>query len=602
MIGLTGVATQAPWITVASVVCAVGIGVAWTAFGLPGRIPRQFKSSKVPEVGMNYSAASVQRFLSWIGKDGITMYRQELGWDMVFALAFGAALSLSLRGLLLPHLPDGSRWRMLMWLPFLYAALDVVEDLLLLHAVRVPPPDDGPIPGVAARSIALARWATRGKFLSVGVSGALILAGGAVQASSVPTQPSVIREAVFDYSMPPRFGFDANHDGLTDVMSPEQIQQRSFTVTLDACATEGSVASYNWTIEGTPEGTLTEHSSDCHLSHDLPEGTYPVTLSVRWRDGVVRIADHPVMVRDWLVVSAGDSFASGQGAPQRSTGPIPHWQESSCFRSAAAGATQAALALEREDPRTSVTFLHVACSGATILDGLLGPQEPDAAGAIGESQLDVIRDDVGDRPIDALVVSIGGNDIGFANIIARCLTPFRPCGHTKQTEEIAGQIDALTRVGGGIDTLAACISAAPACPVDAAKLSEAPRHIFVTAYPDMTQRLKNGNLRDCRYATFRTDEFRWARVSVLEPLNARLREAWERSGAVFLAHPRQLWQNHGVCSSDRWFTGPFSSLAREGKLEGAFHPNAKGYALGYEPVILAGLYEDGIGPAVTVDG
>jgi hypothetical protein len=42
------------------------------------------------------------------------------------------------------------------------------------------------------------------------------------------------------------------------------------------------------------------------------------------------------------------------------------------YEAVAAGPARAAQALEQADPRTSVTFVHLACSGATIATGLLG--------------------------------------------------------------------------------------------------------------------------------------------------------------------------------------------------------------------------------------
>jgi hypothetical protein len=53
-------------------------------------------------------------------------------------------------------------------------------------------------------------------------------------------------------------------------------------------------------------------------------------------------------------------------------GLAPTWQSEQCHRSALAGPARPARAIEQADERTSVTFLHLACSGATINDGLLG--------------------------------------------------------------------------------------------------------------------------------------------------------------------------------------------------------------------------------------
>ena len=86
-----------------------------------------------------------------------------------------------------------------------------------------------------------------------------------------------------------------------------------------------------------------------------------------------------------------------------SSGAQPIWQDSGCHRSAFSAQAQAALALERLDARSSVTFVHAACSGAKT-------------GAV-PGQIESALSLVGSRSIDAVVLSIGGNDAGFSSII-----------------------------------------------------------------------------------------------------------------------------------------------------------------------------------------
>ena len=50
------------------------------------------------------------------------------------------------------------------------------------------------------------------------------------------------------------------------------------------------------------------------------------------------------------------------------------WQDEHCRRSANSAQAQAAKILEQEDPRTSVTFVHLACAGADIQNGLIDEQ------------------------------------------------------------------------------------------------------------------------------------------------------------------------------------------------------------------------------------
>ena len=67
-----------------------------------------------------------------------------------------------------------------------------------------------------------------------------------------------------------------------------------------------------------------------------------------------------ITVKDLLVVSLGDSYGSGEGNPP--------YQDTRCDRSSKAASAQAAERLEQSSAHFSVTFIHLACSGAQILD------------------------------------------------------------------------------------------------------------------------------------------------------------------------------------------------------------------------------------------
>ncbi len=106
-------------------------------------------------------------------------------------------------------------------------------------------------------------------------------------------------------------------------------------------------------------------------------------------------------------VALGDSFAAGDGVPVQGTGPAM------CARSSAdyPHVLAAALGLALDD---------VTCSGATTAD-VLGPQRS------SDTSVPAQTDALG--PDDALVtLTIGGNDLGFSGIVARCLaaTPWGP--------------------------------------------------------------------------------------------------------------------------------------------------------------------------------
>src|SRR6202171_3133730 len=185
-----------------------------------------------------------------------------------------------------------------------------------------------------------------------------------------------------------------------------------------------------------------------------------------------------IMVRDIFIAGLGDSIASGEGNPDRPIGlsdqgfcfrsylamaytqyyrpsragykggraceapdSLQVWQRqsalwfnSACHRSLYSYQTRTALALAVQYPHIAVTFLPLACTGATIADGLFGAQRarecPPAKSAgtcqgTVNAQLAELREAVTaakrrqpDRKLDLILLSIGANDINFSGLVA----------------------------------------------------------------------------------------------------------------------------------------------------------------------------------------
>lgn len=177
-------------------------------------------------------------------------------------------------------------------------------------------------------------------------------------------------------------------------------------------------------------------------------------------------------VKDLLIAGLGDSFASGEGNPNRpvdfsetrrfknfyplrrqnDAGGGAVWTDELCHRSLYGQQLRAALQIAIENPQAAVTFLDYSCSGASIDLGILGPQtyveriassernnqlmaRPVSGGAKDSQLYRLMRelcrqkpemmDDVPAcpnndfrRPLDFMFLSVGGNDIGFSNIVA----------------------------------------------------------------------------------------------------------------------------------------------------------------------------------------
>jgi hypothetical protein len=162
----------------------------------------------------------------------------------------------------------------------------------------------------------------------------------------------------------------------------------------------------------------------------------------------VRLDGYPARVGDWKVI--GEKSFIQENA---------RWQDQACHRSLYSHQLRAALQLAVEDPHRAVTFVGVACSGAETVFGLFlrykghewvpNPPELSQISAVAEAQCGrrdarahelpeayhmngrvpelkgglVLRKCDSDRArkIDLLLLSVGGNDIGFARLVANAV-------------------------------------------------------------------------------------------------------------------------------------------------------------------------------------
>jgi lysophospholipase L1-like esterase len=215
----------------------------------------------------------------------------------------------------------------------------------------------------------------------------------------------------------------------------------------------------------------------------------PVNLRVRYGRPTVTTVDvssgaetqrvsTEIRVRDILIAGLGDSIASGEGNPDRpialsdegfcfryylgsaaaqyyrpsrgsykggraceAPDSLQNWQRyaalwlnPACHRSLYSYQTRTAIALSVRYPHIAVTYLPLACTGATIADGLFGSQRarecpPSKSNATCQvsvnGQLDELRDALTaarrrqpDRQLDLVLLSIGANDIYFSGLVA----------------------------------------------------------------------------------------------------------------------------------------------------------------------------------------
>jgi hypothetical protein len=190
------------------------------------------------------------------------------------------------------------------------------------------------------------------------------------------------------------------------------------------------------------------------------------------------LSGYPARIGDWKVI--GERAFIEENA---------RWLDQACHRSLYSHQLRAALQLAVEDPHRAVTFVGVACSGAETVFGLFlrykghewvpNPPELSQISAVAEAQcgqraarsLDLPEayhmngrvpelkgglvlkrcDAERARKIDLLFLSIGGNDIGFARLVANAV--LADSSVLRRLGGWFGQVHGLTEAGAQLDVL-----------------------------------------------------------------------------------------------------------------------------------------------------
>jgi hypothetical protein len=275
------------------------------------------------------------------------------------------------------------------------------------------------------------------------------------------------------------------------------------------------------------------------------------------------------------VVAVGDSYASGEGA--KGSG----WIDSACHRSPLAAPQLAAAMLGQV---WNTQFSSVACSGSVIQNGKDAAHELiNGALFLGGAPGQLTR--VTGAPIDALTVSIGGNDLDFGDIVQACMNPFTECEYDPSLRNNLNT--ALGNLGSGLDRLIAGVQGPSGVEINAPV-----RNVYVTEYPDPTtgllgDRCGNSDAQPAGgFEGISLTEAEWLSQNFSAPLNAALAAAVNRANSAAGSHPvwhfvtgiSQAFVGHGYCAPDtyRWINTPSDSLGSQGDLNGTMHPNAQG--------------------------
>lgn len=292
-----------------------------------------------------------------------------------------------------------------------------------------------------------------------------------------------------DFFVPPPIGKGSPWNAVAGHYRDEY--SRPTEVTIRAWVT-GLRGQCEWKVQSSKVAQLKPVSFDCEAEAELlvPLSGAEITVTSA---GSATITES-VAIDHRVVVGMGDSYASGEGNPDIPTrwrNEVPkektynwfnpksddflvandaQWFDTACRRSFWSHQTYTAMRLAAENPHRLVTFLHYACSGAEIFDGMLVRQKriPGIKGLVPRSQLAAavldlchsgnivarsnlinefaknvkkksqgffkmnnynrhgldLRECGGKQRIpDLVLISIGGNDAGFAQLAAWAILP-----------------------------------------------------------------------------------------------------------------------------------------------------------------------------------
>lgn len=406
-----------------------------------------------------------------------------------------------------------------------------------------------------------------------------------------------------DYRVPPRYGLDQNHDGLVDsITTPAQVSPARWTALVTVRWPGGGpcLGTYRWTIGGQAAAFVQQRNPVTRLPTCTFASSGFTQLGRPYRVGVTakRLGTSgtgraTVTIRDLLIVGLGDSTASGEGNPDHGVTEV-RWQDGRCHRSARGFEAQVAARVEAASAKTSVTFVPLACSGASIQTGMLAPYAgiaPSGAAPL-PPQVDAMKALIGSRHADAVLLSIGINDLGFGNVA-------RFCFDDGLDAQDAAAVDCWNKpypTASSPTTLQAWMrTRRDALPGRYARLAAAFRaagipasKVFVTEYPNATRDDRGVTcdplipyLDSRRFGfgvrgTITGVEAAEAESELLLPVNAALQAAATAYGWHLVSGIASQSATHGLCSTRPWFLGVSQSLVEQHDVLGTLHPNRQG--------------------------
>ncbi|MFF0427809.1 GDSL-type esterase/lipase family protein [Streptomyces sp. NPDC004520] len=305
------------------------------------------------------------------------------------------------------------------------------------------------------------------------------------------------------------------------------------------------------------------------------------------------------------VVAMGDSYISGEagrwqgnsltnsgsrnGTDRAWTGSA--YDPSRVYGTTAGGCHRSDVSEVRSAGSIASSLINLACSGATTKNVFRASQGGEAYK--GEApQADQLAAVAAANDVKLIALSIGGNDLGFADIISTCATDYivwySYC-HDDQQAEVDAKIDGvMADVGRSVDEIRAVMTTAGYAASD--------YRIVLQSYPSPIPRAAENRYAESGWARTNTGgcpfwnlDSDWARDSLVPQIADRLKGVATAKGVQFL-DLRDALQGREVCAkASRQVTATvppsattsewarwIDSQSTQGLVQESMHPNAYG--------------------------
>ncbi|MEV7469307.1 GDSL-type esterase/lipase family protein [Streptomyces kronopolitis] len=303
------------------------------------------------------------------------------------------------------------------------------------------------------------------------------------------------------------------------------------------------------------------------------------------------------------VVSLGDSYIAGNAGRWRGNSDDPFGDRSGTDRAAVPNGYDPAAVYGTTDGgcfrsdvaeirRTGIPVdqaLNLACSGAespNIWRSAHGGQPLQGE----RPQADALAEVARSHRVQLVVLSVGGNDIGFGDILQACMTGYLTgtgsCHAAQQARVQTRFAPAMAAVDRSVKEIRAVMSGAGYAPAD--------YHLVVQSYPSPLPRAAEMRYPESGARTYEgcpmfDADLDWARDTLMPRITDGLRAVAQANGTDFLDLSDAL-QGREVCSRNSHMadathppsaTGSdwaryFNTGALQGELKESLHPNAFG--------------------------